>query len=130
MATTNASRGTLQVYTPRPWVLLFAVEGKADLEVAEAIITWTNKMLAGNNRPHVFHDWEHMTGYDSNAREQLTAYVDGVKKQLGSANMLVKSKIVAMGVAVANALLGGTLHGFSERARFEETLQRVLSKEP
>lgn len=121
-------RGTLTVITPAAPLVLFVAQGHLDVGLAQHIVTSTNATLQRVSRPVVFQDWELLTGYDSASRELLTRYVQGIQAQLGGAHILVKSRLVSMGVAVANALLGGSLLATSSRARFDAALQDVLMR--
>lgn len=123
-------RGSLRVITPEAPLVLFVAQGHLDAGLAQHIVTSTNAALQRVRRPVVFQDWELLTGYDSAARELLTRYVQSIQPQLGGAHILVRSRLVATGVAVANALLGGTLAATSSRAAFEETLRQVLAQPP
>jgi hypothetical protein len=69
-----------------------------------------------------------MTSYDTDLRTELTAALARERKCIGCLHVLVRSKIVAMGVSVANLALGGiiTIHGSAPS--FHAALQAALTK--
>ena len=127
----STSARLLEVCTPRALVcchrleapiLLFVVAGHGDGEAASRIVEWTSTASASGPL-HVFHDWRRMTGYDSAARERLSRHVQEMGPRIASANLLVESRIMAMGVQVANMLLGGRLVTYSAREAFAAAMQ-------
>lgn len=72
-----------------------------------------------------FHDWLDMTGYDSSSRIDLTAWV--LKNRANSRLSIgMRSKLVAMGVSVANLALGNMIETFSTIAQLEGALAEAL----
>jgi hypothetical protein len=62
----------------------------------DCLLRPTKEAMARGARLALFHDWEAMTGYDSNVRQNLTAWSLEHRTQIASINILVRSKIVAM----------------------------------
>jgi hypothetical protein len=74
-----------------------------------------------------FHDWLDMTGYDSASRIDLTSWV--LKNRAKSRLCIgLRSKLVAMGVSVANLALGNMIETFSSSAQLEAALAEALRK--
>lgn len=67
-----------------------------------------------------------MTGYDSDARQALTAWTDRQRPHLRGIHILVHSKIVAMGIAVANLATGGITVTYASRTEFESVLANTV----
>jgi len=74
----------------------------------------------------VLHDWEAVTGYESIVRQELVRWSLEQQKP-GEVHVLVKSRIVAMGVSVANVALGGKLKVYSERQKFERVRTETIA---
>jgi len=67
-----------------------------------------------------FHDWEAMSAYDAECRKVLTEWTLRHRGRIEGWHILVRSKLVAMGVATASLLIGsGTITSYSERDPFE-----------
>jgi hypothetical protein len=76
-----------------------------------------------------FHDWEDMSNYDGATRTMLTAWTLDKRKVMPNIHLLVKSKIVELGVEAANIALGRFLHTYRERLPFEAALQACAKRE-
>jgi len=124
----SGPRGSLRVVLPGAAVVLHVSEGYLDVGLARHMIAQTQAVLDRVPLVALFHDWELVTGYESAARELLTSYVDTIRPQMAAAHILVRSRLVATGVAIANALLGGTLQATSSRPVFEAALREALAR--
>lgn len=118
----DAPRAKLSIWFPTDAVVLQRVEGYADLSVAEAIARHLGAHLERGFSLAIFDDFEQLTGYDSDARLSLTAWTKQNAARIRTIDILVRSKLVAMGVSVANLALGGNIRSHSVRARFEAAL--------
>jgi len=111
---------------PLPSVRLFLARGYLDLPMAHALMQWSDDAAASVGRFHAFHDWEAVENYEPQARTLLTQHVRKRSPRFLSAHMLVKSRAVAMGVVLANGILGGTLTAHHRRESFETALADVI----
>jgi hypothetical protein len=75
---------------------------------------------------YVFHDWMEMTGYDTKTRLRLTAWAVAHRKAYEEVHVAARSRIIAMGVHVANLALGGVMRFHTGIAALEVELARVL----
>jgi hypothetical protein len=67
-----------------------------------------------------FHDWEDMNTYDAECRKVLTEWTLRHRGQIEGWHILVRSKLVAMGVATASLLIGGgVIVSYNQRDKFE-----------
>jgi hypothetical protein len=73
---------------------------------------------------HHFFDWSEMTGYSSDARKRLTEWKN--QHEHVTSHLLVKSAIVAMGVNMANRVLGGSLDVTPKPDTFFQKLVEAL----
>jgi hypothetical protein len=89
--------------------------------VAEFQRTWPGKLRA------ILIDLGEMVGYDSAFRQGMTEWARRMVKDRGAVmHIYVRSKIVQMGVAVANLALGGVLQVHPNRTALEQVAQRLL----
>jgi hypothetical protein len=112
-------------WTPRPNIVVIRTIGHLDVRMCGKIVEWTDLTLA-RGKSHVFHDMETMTSYEPAARQELTEYAEHKATLIDSVNVLFSSRLVAMGVAVANMVLGGALRTFGTRKTFEARIRELL----
>jgi hypothetical protein len=92
----RGARGEISVSFRSPFVVLTRVTGHFSADMQDCLLRPTKEAMARGARLALFHDWEAMTGYDSNVRQNLTAWSLEHRTQIASINILVRSKIVAM----------------------------------
>jgi hypothetical protein len=121
-------KGKVEVFVPRFDVCLTLVEGHLSAAGAQRIIEALDRQFQ-RGAFDTFHDWEQMTGYDSAARQALTAWVVSSFRRIRCVHFLVTNRMVRMGISAANAatsLVGLELTSFHERAGFEAELGKLL----
>ena len=89
--------GVVEIDRPMPGVVTTRMTGHARAEHVEPIKRAVNQEIAAGRRPHVFHDWSDMTGYDSEARVAMADWYAKVRDHVASVNVLAKNRLVAMG---------------------------------
>jgi hypothetical protein len=123
----ETSRGRLALWTLDQGVLVFQIVAHGDKSfVAPIVAGFERSLRVGPSQ--MFVDVELMTSYDTDLRIEVTAAMARERKRIGCLHILVRSKIVAMGVSVANLALGGimTIHGSAPP--FQQALQAGLAK--
>jgi hypothetical protein len=68
---------------------------------------------------HLFNDNDEMDGYDSAFRTTMTEWAQKHKERLQCTHVLVRSRLVAMGVTVAQLVLRENLKMYADRKSFE-----------
>jgi hypothetical protein len=119
----ETSRGRLALWTLDQGIFVFQVVAHGDKSfVAPVVAGFERSLRLGPSQ--MFVDVELMTSYDT----EVTAAMARERKRIGCLHILVRSKLVAMGVSVANLALGGimTIHGSSPP--FQHALQAGLAK--
>lgn len=124
----RTARGSLEIEEPGPGVLLTRFRGHAELAHAEALIRRFDEALARYPTLRVFDDWEAGEGYESEVRVRLTEFTRTRGARITSTCILVRSRLFAMGLSVANLALGGKLHVTASRAEFESLLRAALGR--
>lgn len=119
------AQGTLTFSVPYPGVVRQTVEGRASVELGQKIIEKLEHALARYGSLRVFDDWEHATGYDSEVRIRLTDWTRLNQDRIPETHILVASKIVSMGLAVAAMVLKKHIEVYSTRAGFERAYAKV-----
>jgi hypothetical protein len=120
----QGARGRVSVWQVAPGVYASEVTGHLDVKMAQRIIDFAEPLYALGSVAG-FHDWFEMTGYESRSRIALTQWVLGHRAK-SRLFIGVRSKLVAMGVSVANLALGDLIEVHASLATLEEALDGVL----
>lgn len=91
------------------------------LALAEAL-----RQSLQRGRRHTFWDLEQLERYDSGVRVHATQALLDNRAHVICVKVLAKSKIVRMGVAVANLALGGMIENLDTRLLFERALSQAV----
>jgi hypothetical protein len=112
-----------------PIVTLDRIVGVIDEELAGVINAAYDDLLSRRDRPHTFHDWSGVVGYSPTARKSLTGAVDSWRGRMRSVHILVSSRVLAMGISVANAVLGSYIQAYADPQRFRDAMEQALRGE-
>lgn len=118
----NSGKGESLLTCPKPDIVLLKIKGHLDKVMGRRALDLVDKQAAPHRVFHLFCDWVEMDGYDSEIRNMYTQWVATNRTRL-KVHILVGSKIVSMGVSVANLALGGSLIGYTNRTAFEAALR-------
>jgi len=114
-------------WSPVAGIFCSEVSGHFDLQGVPVLLRGFQESLrVGQRSITAFHDWHGITGYSSDARVQYTRGSEPIMKDVTLVNILVGSRLVAMGISVANVVLGGKLAATSDRSVFETALAKAV----
>ena len=117
----------MYVWEPAPRIVVSHVVGVLSLEGAQALELAGRRAIAKHGRYSGFHDWELMTDYESESRNRLTQFGVETLKSTEGIHLLLRSKIVQLGVQAASLVLRN-LSTYKDRISFESELKRALSR--
>jgi len=109
-------------------VLTVVCSGHLDAISATRMATGVTALRRNQAKVYLFLNWYKITGYDTEARKILTNYKKANQRKDDESFVLVGSKIVAMGVTAANAVLGGNMQITSDPQVFDKQRNEVLAK--
>jgi hypothetical protein len=115
LKTVEGERGTLVAHELGGGVFVSKLRGHFGVELLPTYLTLISNAMRVS---HVlsFNDWEEMTSYDSECRTTMVGWVTKHRAGVRAFHVLVRSRIVAMGVSAAALLIGGELlHMYSAR---------------
>ncbi len=118
------ARFELRVVTPA--VVLDKIAGVIDEELAAIVTAAFEDVLSRTVHPHTFHDWSEVSGYSPKARKVLTDGVASLRPKMRSVHILFSSRLLAMGISVANAVLGGYIKAYGDRQSFDAAYGKAL----
>ena len=127
---TRIGSARLTVERPAPGVVLEVFKGHIGRAFVDPIMAPLERLAAHGARFVQLHDWSAVTGYDGEARVELTRRSLALRPHVAAFHLLASDPIVRMGVTVANLVLARfiTLHG--ERSGFEAALAEAVSARP
>ncbi|PTL83306.1 hypothetical protein [Vitiosangium sp. GDMCC 1.1324] len=125
--TWTAPGGELRFWRPAPYVLVLRFRGSLfDIEFARIAVMAINEVVFScPDKVDIFHDWEAMELYTSDARAELTELGLRLVTRLNSLSVLTGSNLVEMGVTMAGIKLGG-IRMFNTRADFEQAVRYAV----
>jgi hypothetical protein len=124
-AQVSNGRGTLTFWQISPHAYATEVRGFMTSEMSDLIIELAEPLYQPGRKLHGFHNWLDMTNYDSVCRVALTAWV--LRHRAESAlHIGVRSRMVAMGVSVANLALGSLINVYTTAEALEAAVQATL----
>lgn len=104
-----------------PNIVVSQITNHATLGMAERYTSLLDgEVLRG--KLEIFHDWSGMTGYDPDARKLLTDWNVRHGTDVVQVHLLVRSKVIAMGVSVSSLIAGRDFAAYSERHLWEKPL--------
>lgn len=118
----TSTRGEVITALPKGDVMVLKVTGHFDRQMGLHVLDIASRAVATVKRLNIFCDWAEMTGYESDVRSAFTQWAATNRAKV-TFHLLVGSKLVAMGVSVANLALGGILVGYTNRASFDAALR-------
>jgi hypothetical protein len=119
--------GRVRFWALTPALYVSRVTGHMQDEHAEAFVEYAEeRLLRTAGKLSVFHDWMGMTGYESSCRQRLTSWSLAHLDRYDEVHIAQKSKLVAMGVQVANIALGGKISVHTSLVRMEAELRRLF----
>lgn len=124
-----ADDGRLGIWTPAPALLVFHVVGHGHRDFARPILETFDRLRSAGGAIHVFGDLERLPNYDSELRIHATEHFRAHLVSMASLHVLVKSRLVAMGVAVANLALHGLVTIHATREPFLRALDHQLKEQ-
>ncbi len=124
----ESARGTLRLQLGDSGLLIGTVNGHYGAELLPNYVEAMNT-AARAGRMLAFHDWEEMETYDSECRKVMTDWTLRHRHMVERGHILVRSKLVSMGVTTASLLIGSDLIvAYTQRSAFEAVLRPHLHR--
>jgi len=125
--TWTSPNGELRQWCPAPHVLVLRFSGPLfDVAFSRVAVTVIHEFIAANRgKVDIFHDWEAMELYTTEARTELTELGLRVAARLNSLSVLVGSSLIKMGVTMASIKLGG-IRVFATREELDQAVREAV----
>jgi len=122
----STDRGRVDVWVQPP-ILVVQLSGYGDVRFADPIMKAFDEILRAGMRPEVFFEMGGMHNYDSALRTRLTSHFAAQRSQIQTMQMHTRSRLVSMGIAVANLALGGMIVTHDDVKSLQTVLDRALA---
>jgi hypothetical protein len=116
--------GDLRLWIPAPNVFFVTMRGQGQGRVMKPFSQAAPPPTA---KHFLFYDLWELESYESELRKQMTSWVMERRSLVAEMHVLLRSKLVSMGVSVANLALGGIITTHTQRAPFQKAFDRVLA---
>lgn len=118
--------GTLvQAWEIAPGAYATRIVGVMTMPVAKFIMVEGDRYFARPGKVGAFFEWTEMSNYTSDSRLSLTRWGMGHLPD-AEFHLAFRSRLVGMGVAVANLAMGGVLHQYDSREALESAVRDYL----
>jgi hypothetical protein len=123
----QASSGQLGLWTPGHGFLIIRIVRHGAAEFADPILSSFDEVLSTDHVARLYFDVEQLHGYNAELRTVLTEHFRRERASIRCLRVLLRSRVVGMGVSVANLALGGLAAVYSERREFLGDLDSALA---
>jgi hypothetical protein len=117
------------VWQPARNAVAHKVTGHLHIEGARVILASIERIIRWGNSYVAFNDWYEMDGYDSQSRLVMTDWVVSSRSKFSAIHILLHSKLVSMGVSVANLAVGGLLSTYTSPRSFNEVMRACVTQQ-
>jgi hypothetical protein len=119
--------GTAVLEQPSQGVILIVMQGRVGGLAGRTVARQLSNALKDGGPKKTFWDLEAMVDYHSDVRTHCTQALLSNLANVTSVVVIAKSKLVKMGVAVANVALGGRIQSLDNRAKFDAALRAAVT---
>lgn len=124
----RGERGMVVLERPAPAVALLRAEGIVDAAALEPILELREQILRECGHIFIFDDLEHLESYASSVRLGLTEWCRRHRGSIREFHLLSRSRMVALGVSVANVVLEQQITVHARREAFEDALALAVER--
>jgi hypothetical protein len=120
--------GRIVLWKPATRLMMSHWDGRVDEAVAKQCAAAMTRIMGSEPGWLSFGDCWDLEDYERGTRVTVADFTKKMRPQLDGMHTLVRSKMVAMGVAVINMAMGGFLTVYSSKAKFQSALEAEIAK--
>jgi hypothetical protein len=123
----STEKGEIRIWSPGKGMVASRVRGYVDRRLLVHFMEPITRILATGHSFKAFHDWEGITGYDSDVRLRIATWGARFVRQIDKITVLVAtdSALLRMAISVTNVALGGTVEMVYDRPRFVDAYEKA-----
>lgn len=119
-------RGRLRMSNPAPGVWATHATGHIDSSLVDQFTAFGDQVLTQASETYGLHEWYGLDSYDSQARKQSVAWSARVIREFAGVHIGLRSRIVRMGVTLANVVLDNRLTVHDDPADFHRVVDDIV----
>ncbi len=116
----------MRVSFPARGVVKTIATGLATLDGARQLVRAVDVAITAGEKPHVFHDWYDVTGYEPPVRRLLASWYSRVFHDVSGVHILSRDKIVSMGVGLVSIAMGNAIIAYKERPELDHAIAHAV----
>ena len=124
----RTARGRLRIWLAAPTVMVFEYWGHSDASFAEFYEKVIDDVLGDQDGLHFFIDCEAQTGFDAEFRRRIADCARRHEPRTLTYYILVRSRVVALGIALVSLIVRGKTQVVSSRAAFDAQLKIAVRR--
>jgi hypothetical protein len=118
-------KSAVEFWFPKPNVAIGRYTGTPTAELFGPVNDAMARHLRTERSLHVFADLDAIDGFETAFREAWTAWFRKNRSAVASCHILFRSRLVAIGISMVGAALGGMVQTYSKREDFELALKKA-----
>jgi hypothetical protein len=124
----RTARGELRIWLAGPSVMVFKYRGHSDGSYVDFLERVVDDVFGERSDLHFLVDCEEQTGFDAHFRRRIVEWAKRLEPRTLTYCILVRSRVVALGITVANVLVGGKTKVISDRNTFLSQLELAVRR--
>lgn len=124
----STARGELKMWLAGPTVMVFKYRGHTDGSFVDYLEGIVDDVFAGRNDLHFLVDCEEQVGFDARFRQRIVEWAKRLEPRTLTYCLLTRSRVVALGITLANLLVGGKTRVVSDRNAFASQLELAVRR--
>jgi hypothetical protein len=121
------SRASFRMWVPSPRVFVGQVVGHVPAELLRPLLPGMDRVMGASGGAQLFFEARGVTGYEPRIRTEVVRYVKMHRPQVAHFRILVGSRLLAMGIEVANLALSGLIEPYSNPMDFARDLDAATA---
>ena len=118
-------KSAVEFWFPKPSVAIGRYTGTPTTALFGPVNDAMARQLRTERSLHVFADLEPIDGFEPAFREAWTGWFRKNRSAVASCHILFRSRLVAIGIGMVSAALGGLVQTYSKREDFELALKKA-----
>ena len=108
--------------------MVFTYRGYMTADVVPFVAAAVDRMFATGATPDFYVDLGDLGGFDSEYRRQITEWGKIAYQQIGEARFFVRSRLIAISVAVSNLAVRGKIKALTKRTEFDAAIDAAVRR--
>lgn len=126
--TLTSDHGSARLRMEAPGVVVISYRGVIGGDVVPDLQTRVDEVIRTHGKIWFFVDAAELTSYHTAFRKLWTVWLKDNRPNMHELHLLIRSRIVQMGVNLVNPLIGNYIVGHSQEQPFRDRIQRAVEQ--